>query len=104
MLAGKPTQVTCFVPEGDLPLDITWLVEGQQVMAHRQGITVTKMGQRASFLMIDSLQAAHAGNYTCLARNPGGASNFTAELVVQGISDKESHSFRIPCPIYFRID
>lgn len=84
MMSGAPAQVTCFVAKGDLPMDITWLVEGQQVVAHRQGITVTKLGQRSSILGIDVLSAAHAGNYTCLARNAGGSDNWTAELVVHG--------------------
>src|SRR5207244_4126549 len=84
LLFGNPVQVQCFVSVGDLPLDILWLVEGEQVQAHREGITVTKLGYRSSILMIDSLQAAHSGNYTCLARNPVGASNYTAQLMVLG--------------------
>lgn len=79
------TQVMCYVAGGDLPLDVLWLMEGQQVRVYREEITVTAVGQRSSILSVDTLNAAHTGNYTCLARNSAGADNFTAELVVHGI-------------------
>lgn len=43
------------------------------------------MGKRLSVLMIDSVNARHAGNYTCKARNLWASASYTAELVVNGI-------------------
>jgi hypothetical protein len=48
------------------------------------GITTTRVGGRASMLVIDHVIAGHSGNYTCTAENLVGLTNFTASLVVNG--------------------
>jgi hypothetical protein len=42
------------------------------------------LGDRISVLSIQSVAAAHNGEYTCTAENPAGIANYTAELTVNG--------------------
>ena len=48
------------------------------------GVSTYQMGQKSSILSIDSVAAMHAGNYTCVAENAAGSSNYTAQLIVNG--------------------
>ncbi|KAI8422223.1 hypothetical protein MSG28_006118 [Choristoneura fumiferana] len=75
------TQVTCLVSEGDQPLDIQWYFEGQS-LKENPTVSATKIGQRASLLLIDPAGWSNSGSYTCLARNAAGFSNYTASLEV----------------------
>jgi len=43
-----------------------------------------KGGKRNSVLSIDSVQARHAGNYSCRAKNHAAAVNYTTVLIVNG--------------------
>lgn len=83
IFAGQAAQVTCLVSEGDLPLDISWSFEGKETMP-QLGISITKVGRKASMLLIETAGYEHRGNFTCVAKNPAGSVNFTADLNVHG--------------------
>ncbi|KAF7271145.1 hypothetical protein GWI33_015951 [Rhynchophorus ferrugineus] len=78
---GQSVQVQCFVSEGDLPLQITWQLNGED-FDDRLELTSIPVGKRSSILMFESMTASHAGNYTCRASNAAGSSSFSSELQV----------------------
>lgn len=80
IFAGEAAQVTCLVSAGDPPLDISWHFEGISDI----GITVTKVGRKASTLLIESAGIQHRGNYTCIAKNTAGFVNYTTPLNIHG--------------------
>jgi len=82
--AGDMTAVQCTVVKGDSPIHIVWIFNGTELNSG-EGVTVMKSGMRLSSLSIESVRARHSGEYTCLARNAAGASNYTAYLHVNGI-------------------
>ncbi|CAG0885273.1 unnamed protein product [Cyprideis torosa] len=92
MLAGESVQVTCFVARGDEPLTIQWNFHGKNISNH-MGMSTTKIGKRASMLIIDRLSAAHSGSYTCKARNLGGEASHTAQLMVKDPPEILAFSF-----------
>ncbi|XP_044270315.1 Down syndrome cell adhesion molecule-like protein Dscam2 isoform X45 [Tribolium madens] len=73
--------VTCIVTKGDFPIDITWTLNNQSVETI-QGITVMRTNKRISQLSIDSVQADHSGEFTCLASNPAGNASYSSTLHV----------------------
>ncbi|XP_035901233.1 Down syndrome cell adhesion molecule-like protein Dscam2 isoform X19 [Anopheles stephensi] len=75
------TTVSCAVAKGDPPIEINWMFNGSKLFTS-DGILITKSGQKISFLSIESVQARHAGNYTCVARNRAGFAEHTSELRV----------------------
>uniref|UniRef100_A0A182QBV3 Down syndrome cell adhesion molecule n=1 Tax=Anopheles farauti TaxID=69004 RepID=A0A182QBV3_9DIPT len=75
------TTVSCAVAKGDVPIEINWMFNGSNIFSN-DGITITKSGQKMSLLYIESVQARHAGNYTCVARNKAGFVEHTSELKV----------------------
>ncbi|KAJ8967482.1 hypothetical protein NQ314_002796 [Rhamnusium bicolor] len=79
--SGQTTQVTCLVSEGDVPLELTWSFEGNYVDS-QNGVSTTKVGKKASLLLIDSVTEGQAGNYTCTAKNRAGSVLYTASLNV----------------------
>lgn len=81
--SGQTAQVTCLVSEGDLPLNITWSFHGG-VVELDSGVITTKIGKKASSLLIDSVSEVQSGNYTCTAQNRAGSSHYTASLDVYG--------------------
>lgn len=81
--SGDSAHTVCAAAEGDLPMDINWVFHGQPYSS-MMGITTTKVGPRSNMLQIESVAAAHSGNYTCTARNGAGTRNYTAVLVVFG--------------------
>lgn len=83
MNSGDTVSVACSVYKGDLPLHITWLLNGKPALEY-QGITVNLVNKKLSTLTIDSIDAVHAGQYACLAKNLAGESSFTATLLVNG--------------------
>lgn len=74
----------CQISTGDSPIDIEWLFNDYGISSY-SGINVIKGGKRNSVLSIDSVQARHAGRYSCRARNHAAAVNYTTELIVNGI-------------------
>lgn len=81
---GDYVQLTCLISKGDLPLNIQWLFDNHHIHSHL-GIITTKMGDRSSFLAVPEVREINTGNYTCLAKNDAGQSNFTTQLFVNGL-------------------
>ena len=84
---GEYAQVSCVVSSGDLPLSITWSLQGRGVSVQggsESGIATAPMGPRASFLSIQSVGSQHSGTYTCTARNKAGNSSYSTTLIVNG--------------------
>lgn len=80
---GQAAQVTCFVSEGDAPLDFAWSFQGR-FLNSQEGVTITKIGRIASLLLIDHVTEAQIGNYTCTTKNKAGSVHYTATLFVYG--------------------
>lgn len=81
--AGDGVQLSCYVARGDLPLNVSWSLEGRAV-EHIKGVAVERMGTRNSLLTIESVAAEHSGNYTCTATNRAASVQHTAPLLVNG--------------------
>lgn len=77
--------VQCVINKGDLPLDISWSLNGLLLDSNNNlGITILKMNRQISALSIDSVKAEHRGNYVCTVKNIAGIANHTAKLNVNG--------------------
>lgn len=81
--AGEGVDAQCSISKGDYPVNITWLLNGNRVPEGR-GIAIVRVNRRMSTLSVDSVQAIHAGNYTCVATNRAGTVMHTAYLAVNG--------------------
>ena len=81
---GVYAQLTCVVSQGDMPITITWSLKGTELNSG-PSITTTMLGQRASMLVISSVDYTHIGEYTCRATNPAGSVTHSAKLNVNGI-------------------
>ncbi|XP_035901259.1 Down syndrome cell adhesion molecule-like protein Dscam2 isoform X43 [Anopheles stephensi] len=80
MNEGDSGSVQCNVPSGDLPIGIKWYFNGAVI--EDPATTITNIGKRAKVLTIDSVDARHAGNYTCEASNLADVVHYSASLVV----------------------
>lgn len=81
--SGDMSSVTCTVNKGDLPIVISWILNGNDVDKY-VGISVIQTNKRISQLSIDSASAEHAGEYVCVARNSAGTASHSADLHVNG--------------------
>lgn len=81
--SGDTASVQCTVSKGDIPLEMVWYLNGEPAQ-NFAGITTNRIGKRISSLSIDSVDASHAGIYTCQAKNKAGTANYTADLAVNG--------------------
>jgi len=86
---GDVVQLNCFVTKGDSPLDIEWQFQGIHLDTPSSlptGAVATRLGDRASVLMVNPVLPTHQGHYRCIAKNPAGAAFHSAVLVVNGMS------------------
>ncbi|GBP44660.1 Hemicentin-2 [Eumeta japonica] len=90
--AGDAVGVQCMVTKGDAPVDIVWLLNGQPAKG-TPGLTVSKIGHKASSLSIDSVTFLHKGVYTCSATNLAGHSNYSSELAVNVVPQINPFTF-----------
>ncbi|GIY81509.1 down syndrome cell adhesion molecule-like protein 1 [Caerostris darwini] len=81
---GNHVIVTCSVLTGDPPITIRWLKDGMTLNKKMLNIDESSMGHLGSALVFNSVGRSHNGNYTCLAENAAGESNFTATMLVNG--------------------
>ena len=80
---GDYAHLTCIVRSGDLPISISWSLQGD-VISSELGISTGQMGPRASILSIEAVDYRHRGLYICTARNAAGTDVHSAELRVNG--------------------
>lgn len=80
--SGDTVSIQCTITKGDMPLNITWTLNNKTI-GDDYGITVMKL-KRFSTLNIDSVQAEHAGLFTCIASNRAGETSYSAVLNVNG--------------------
>ncbi|KAF2905043.1 hypothetical protein ILUMI_01126, partial [Ignelater luminosus] len=80
---GDSVQLNCYVSKGDLPVSITWTLNGKPITLH-SGISMMPIGGRTSLLTISSVEADHAGDFDCTASNKAGSSNHMATLFING--------------------
>lgn len=92
--SGQDITITCTVPEGDLPLDISWYLNNKSIVEYA-GITSAKFGKRNLVLNIESVTAAHSGNYTCQANNKAGTADYTTDLKVYGDYLRNCHFYKL---------
>lgn len=83
MNSGQVVTTPCSVVEGDHPLRLQWLFDGEAIKP-RSGVTVFNIGERSAILSIGSVSHAHAGNYTCIAENEAGSDSHTSALIING--------------------
>ena len=83
MNEGSFAQLSCIVPEGDEPIDISWSFHGMGISSNI-GITTTKIGTRGNVLMIPSVGHVHTGTYECKADNAAGSASQSVSLQVNG--------------------
>ena len=66
-----------------MPVAITWSLKGKELNSG-PSIATTQLGQRASILVISSVDYTHIGKYTCRATNPAGSVTHSTDLKVNG--------------------
>lgn len=81
--SGQYVQVTCLVADGDLPIEITWELNGRNIAEYHE-ISTSKVGKRSSILAIESVSHINAGNYSCKSKNKAGESEYVTQLYVNG--------------------
>lgn len=82
---GDSIGVQCVITKGDVPIEINWMFNDQSLRTGQNGINILNISTKTSLLNIVSINAQHRGNYTCIAKNQAGTSEFAAELKVNGI-------------------
>lgn len=81
--SGDYVTVTCAATKGDIPINITWTLNGLRITMF-EGVTVTSMNQRSNQLTIESVQAHLSGEYTCSAKNLVGEVKHSSYLNING--------------------
>lgn len=81
---GESTAVNCMITKGDLPINITWTLNGNRLASGTGGITITRMSARLSALTIESIDAEHRGIFKCIAKNAAGSAELESELKANG--------------------
>lgn len=76
-------QSTCFVQEGDLPIDIFWEKDGRRIDSSRT-IKISQIDPYTSMITISKANAQHSGNYTCVAKNAAKTVTSSALFLVNG--------------------
>lgn len=76
-----------------MPLEIVWMhvdtTGMEKLLVTNDGVVITRTNQRISMLSIEAVKARHRGNFTCVAKNKGGATRHSAILHINGDSDRQ---------------
>ncbi|XP_043680535.1 Down syndrome cell adhesion molecule-like protein Dscam2 isoform X27 [Vespula pensylvanica] len=79
---GDSISVVCAIVKGDVPIEISWALNGEPIDPDRSDINILATTRKNSILSIESVAARHAGEYTCSASNKAGATSHSSTLVV----------------------
>lgn len=82
---GETIGVQCMVNKGDIPINITWTLNGERLINNDNFVTMSRLNSRTSSLNIDILNDKHRGNYKCLANNKAGHVDYETTLFINGI-------------------
>lgn len=82
---GEMASIQCFVPKGDLPLNIYWNLNNKTINNGDFDINIVRLNPRTSLLNIVSLEGVHRGTFTCIANNKAGFTETSAVLHVNGL-------------------
>ncbi|KAG8200000.1 hypothetical protein JTE90_006239, partial [Oedothorax gibbosus] len=79
---GQRFNVLCTVTEGDPPIKIQWIKDGQRTFltTNTEGVKSLPVTDYSNTLVFDSLAPEHRGNYTCVAKNAAGTMSHTASM------------------------
>lgn len=80
----EPVSISCTISGGDMPINVMWMLNRAPIEPSFDVIT-EKRGKRIYVLIIESVKAKHAGNYTCLAENAAGIAEHSSRLIVNGL-------------------
>ncbi|GAB6020997.1 hypothetical protein CHUAL_003637 [Chamberlinius hualienensis] len=80
---GMRARLQCVISEGDLPLKVEWLKDGNKI-TNDLGILVKILDEFSSILTIHSITPKHNGKYTCVASNDAATVTHSAQLSVNG--------------------
>lgn len=88
---GEQVSAICSVVKGDLPIEIRWSLNSEPItrLTHPD-VAISNTGKKTSVLVIESVTARHAGEYSCVASNLVGSVSRSAVLSVNGI--EKSHA------------
>lgn len=78
---GAKFRAFCSVT-GSPPFTFKWMKNNRKLP--EDDTVSTENAQDYSILVIGKLRKSHAGNYTCVVLNRGGATRHTSELIVNG--------------------
>lgn len=84
MSYDEPVSITCTISGGTQPVDVIWMLNRVPIEPNFDIVT-EKRGKHINVLIIESVKAKHAGNYTCLAQNAAGIVEHTSQLIVIGL-------------------
>ena len=79
----------CSITKGDLPLDIWWTfgeVDSltEKKLSTNDGVVISRANPKLSVLSIEAVKGRHRGNYTCIVSNKAGATQYSAQLAING--------------------
>lgn len=85
--SGDTATITCSVVKGDSPVEIELSFRGEIIpeTVDQSEIVISNSGKRAKQLLIESVHAKHAGEYTCIVSNKAGSTTRSTNLAVNGI-------------------
>lgn len=81
--SGDIVAVQCAVLKGDLPLEITWTLNGRS-LTEWTDVDIGRTSGRINSLNIESVRDHHRGVFECVAMNRAGRYGLSAELMVNG--------------------
>lgn len=98
---GETIGAQCMVNKGDIPINITWYLNGERLINNDNFVTISRLNSRTSSLNIDILNDRHRGNYSCLARNSAGQVEYETPLFINGTSEIQLKSDDYVCSCFF---
>nr|XP_040568004.1 Down syndrome cell adhesion molecule-like protein Dscam2 isoform X1 [Lepeophtheirus salmonis] len=80
---GQRVSMLCSITDGDLPISLTWYRNSEPLSDGGDGISLTQIGDYESVLRIDDLKPQHNANFTCVAKNSAGITQYSQYLRVK---------------------